>query len=75
MSEALAEFLDDISLHIEREIAKAPPGVARALLRDDSPLSTAEMLRILARRDAADDHRDAGNRSASATSPIEMSAV
>ncbi len=74
MSEALAEFLDDISLHIEREIAKVPPAVAQALLRDDSPLSTAEMLRILARRGADSDSGPREDR-ADAGHPVEMSAA
>ncbi len=55
MPEALAEFLDEISLHLEREIAKVPPTLAQALLRDDAPFSTAEMLRILARQETAAD--------------------
>ena len=55
MSEDLAAFLDDISLHIEREIAKVPAPVAQALLRDDSPLSTVELLRILAQPEKATD--------------------
>ena len=55
MPEALAEFLDEISLHIEREIAKVPPTLAQALLRDDAPFSTAEMLRILARQETVAD--------------------
>jgi hypothetical protein len=74
MSEALAEFLDEISSHIEREIAKVPPGVAQALLRDDSPLSTVEMLRILAQRDASAD-RSARESRADVEHPLEMSAV
>ena len=53
MSEDLAAFLDDISLHIEREIAKVPAPIAQALLRDDSPLSTSELLRILAQPERA----------------------
>ncbi len=55
MPEALAEFLDEISQHIEREIAKVPPTLAQSLLRDDAPFSTAEMLRILARQETAAD--------------------
>ena len=55
MPEALAEFLDEISLHIEREISKVPAPVAQALLRDDSPFSTAEVLRILAHPEKATD--------------------
>lgn len=72
MSDALSDFLDDISLHIEREIAKAPPGMAQTLLRDDSPLSTGEMLRILARRDTAAGQGARENR-ADAEHPVEMS--
>lgn len=53
MSEDLAAFLDDISLHIEREISKVPAPLAQALRRDDSPLSTAEVLRILAQPERA----------------------
>ena len=74
MSEALAEFLDEISSHIEREIAKVPPGMAQALLRDDSPLSTVEMLRILAQRDASAD-RSAREDHADLEHPVEMSAA
>lgn len=55
MSEDLAAFLDDLSLHIEREISKVPAPLAQALLRDDSPLSTVELLRILARPEKAAD--------------------
>jgi hypothetical protein len=55
MSDDLAAILDDISLHIEREISKVPPPVARALLRDDSPFSTMELLRILAQPEKAAD--------------------
>lgn len=55
MSEDLAAFLDDLSLHIEREISKVPPPVARALMRDDSPFSTVELLRILAQPEKAAD--------------------
>lgn len=53
MPDQLAEFLDDISLHIEREIANVPPSLAEALLRDDSGLTTVDMLRILAQPDRA----------------------
>lgn len=53
MSEDLAAFLDDISLHIEREISKVPAPLAQELMRDDSPLSTAEVLRILAQPERA----------------------
>jgi hypothetical protein len=74
MSDALSDFLDDISLHIERELAKAPPTMVKSLLRDDSPLSTAEMLRILAQRDAAVDRSDHA-ACAPAGQPVEMSAV
>lgn len=55
MSQDLAAFLDDLSLHIEREISKVPAPVAQALLRDDSPFSTVEMLRILAQPERAAD--------------------
>lgn len=54
MSDELAAILDDINLHIEREIAKVPTPVAEALLRDDRPISTVELLRILAQPDQAD---------------------
>jgi hypothetical protein len=53
MPDALAQFLDDISLHIEREIANVPPTVAEALLRGDSGLTTVDVLRILAQPDKA----------------------
>lgn len=65
MPEALAEFLDEISLHIEREIAKVPPVVAQALLRDDSPLSTVEMLRFLAQQENAAERNEAARRPSS----------
>jgi hypothetical protein len=66
MTDSLAEFLDDLTLHIENEIAKVPATVAQALRREDAPLSTVEKLRILARHerksasryDTADHHDD-----------------
>ncbi len=51
MTDSLAEFLDDLTLHIESGIAKVPATVAQALRREDSPLSTVEKLQILARHD------------------------
>lgn len=71
MPDALAEFLDDISHHIEREIANVPPPVAEALLRGDSGLSTVEVLRILAQPDRAANllGRDAGS-----AAPFEVGA-
>jgi hypothetical protein len=77
MPEALAEFLDEISLHIEREISKVPAPIAKALLRDDSPFSTAEVLRILAHPEKATDLLDANSRNVSAAEAksSEMSAV
>lgn len=78
MPEALAEFLDEISLHIEREISKVPTPIAKALLRDDSPFSTAEVLRILAHPEKATDLLDANSRSnvsAAETKSSEMSAA
>ena len=62
MSQDLAAFLDDLSLHIEREISKVPAPVAQALLRDDSPFSTVELLRILAQPEKAADLVGAGSR-------------
>ena len=53
MSEDLAALLDDLSLHIESEIAKAPAPVAEALRRDDAPFTTVELLRILAQPEKA----------------------
>lgn len=55
MPDELADFLDELNLHIEREIAKAPPPVAEALRRADTGLSTTELLRVLARSDDAAD--------------------
>ena len=48
MPDSLAEFLDDLTLHLESEIAKAPAPLAEALRRADAPFSTVEKLRILA---------------------------
>ncbi len=48
MPDSLAEFLDDLTLHLESEIAKAPAPLAEALRREDAPFSTVEKLRILA---------------------------
>lgn len=53
MPDELAQFLDDITLHIEREIANVPRPVAEALLRHDSGLTTVDVLRILAQPDQA----------------------
>jgi hypothetical protein len=55
MPDALAEFLDDLNDHIETEIAKAPATVAEAWRREDTPLSTVELLRLLAQHDRAAD--------------------
>lgn len=53
MPDQFAEFLDDISLHIEREAANLPAPVAEALLRGDSGLSTVDVLRMLAQPEKA----------------------
>jgi hypothetical protein len=64
MTDSLAEFLDDLTLHLENEIAKAPATLAQALRCEDAPLSTVEKLRILARHEKtsvasyASDHHD-----------------
>ncbi len=55
MPQALAEILDDLSHHIETEMARVPAPVARALLRDDSPFTTVDVLRILAQPEKAAD--------------------
>jgi hypothetical protein len=49
MTEAFSDLLDDLHEHIERELTRVPPAVAQALLHTDTPLSTMELLRRLAR--------------------------
>jgi hypothetical protein len=78
MSDSLAEFLDDLNHHIERELAKVPAPLANSLLHGDSPLSTVEMLRFLAKAEKAavsfvnpgakaPPNRDGGDKGALAT--------
>jgi len=55
MLEALAEILDDLGNHIETEMARVPAPVARALLSEESPFTTVDVLRILAQPDKAAD--------------------
>ncbi len=55
MLEALAEILDDLSHHIETEMARVPEPVARALLSEESPFTTVDVLRILAQPEKAAD--------------------
>lgn len=73
MPDPLAEFLDDLSFHLESEIAKAPAPLAEALRREDAPFSTVEKLRILARPHTADGLVNAENAAAFADARREES--
>jgi hypothetical protein len=48
MPDRLADFLDELNEHIERELTNAPAPVAEALRHAHSGLSTVDLLRILA---------------------------
>jgi hypothetical protein len=60
MHHQLADFLDELNEHIERELTKVPAPVAEALLDAQSGLSTADLLRILAKPERVDEARSRG---------------